>query len=303
VSDVASMNFNIIRKKAPSERSGVLYIDFSNNNFGTGDNTGIKAFYENIFSSLNMPFTYIRRAVVNNKRSSTEFNSYHKFREKARLFPITFLQDFEYVIVASDLRGGDLNDFVKGDSEGEIEGFVEYINSGGKVILTSNYQLRGALTNTNTLPAIMNTFLRTYFGFPTPNLDVVDQDINELPSSNNNIFLNPTPVAQGAPILNITTVKPSDELSNNVVLNGALNSATCISDETKLAPGTTVLYRFNCISPTIPAALNGRFNNKPVAFKFTPANPTQGTTWTFTFPIYHLQPDSARELMRYIMGR
>jgi len=297
VSDVSSLDFNIKRKKTPSERNGVLYIDFGVDE--NTDNNGIRAFYEGVFADLNMPFTYVKREVVNKKRSEDRFKSYNYFRNGTRLFPITLLNDYEYVIVATDLRGGTLTTFIRGD--GEIEGIMDYLNAGGKVILVGNWNLRSAFTIVPSAPMI--SFFRDYFGFPL--VSRPDEDINTLHNNStanpNYIFLDPTPVAPGAPNLNIITARPPDE-DANIYQNGAINTATSIASETVLAPGTTILYRFNC-SSNATTATYAKFHNKPVGFKFTPTNPSQGTTYTFTFPIYNLQSDSVKQLMSYIMDR
>jgi len=300
-SDPVSVGFNLIRKKSPSERIGkVLYIDY---NSGNNDNNFIKAFYQDIFDSLGMTFTYVKKNAVDNLRKADARFYSEKLRRSTRLFPITFLQDYEYVIVASDLLAGSLGTFVLDD--GEIEGMVEYMSSGGKVIIVANRNASDLIRDNPkdmSKPAYIRNFPREYFGLPLSST----ADFPTPPGINPTLhffFQDPTPAAPNVPNINIVTEKPSGEQQDSTVLivnNGALNTATCILSDDRLAPGATVLYRFNCV-PT--SSSYNTFHNKPIGIKFTPSNPTQGVTYTFTFPLYHLQPDSARRLMAYITER
>jgi len=283
VSEPDSIVFNILTKKTPDQRRGVLYIDYASTN--ATQKTNIKNYYTSLLGELNKDFTYLNRLDVFNARRGTK---YHNWRQTGNLFPITLLDKYECVIVATDQVSGNFDAFE------DAEGFVTYLLTGGKVILIGNQNMVGL---SNAKPAYEPQFLRNYFGFP-PNTTGSPTSVEGL-SATQFYFKGATPVAPETQYLNPETTTAPEA---NALRYEALRSVSCLVNTEGLHPRTQVLYRFDCLpegtytNPSNPAqtmTVTGsdyaKYHNKPIGIKYTPENPSQGTAFTFTVPLYHLE--------------
>jgi len=288
--------FNILTKATPNQRSGVLYIDYAASRTNAQREV-IKGFYGDIFRDLGKDFTYLNRDYVEYTRR-TGYSKYNDWNTTTNMFPITLLDKYEYVLVATDLRAGKLDDFFNQ----EAEGFSTYLASGGKVVLIGNQDLVGLA---NSKPSYDNQFLRDHFGFQNPDFGTVAGLALQ-----QYYFRGATPTAADGQAILPETTEPKE---TNSVRYGALNAVSYIVDEASLRPGTQVLYRFDCLpigpytsgsnNMTISESNFNAVNNKPVGFKFTPQNPAQGTTYTFTFPFFLMEKEHAKSIFQNYIFR
>jgi len=271
VSEPDTFAFKMFPKVTANQRSGILYLDFATTRADSGNRQRITDFYTRIFTGyFQKGFTYMNRDDIFETRR-TRYTKFHTWRTTENIFPITLLDKYEYVIIATELTSGNTDNI-----PGEVDGITSYIENGGKVILIGNQFL------------ISYNFLREYFGFPPNSSDAITGlDFQYY-------FTGGIPDLPDTQIIRPETTSPRENGAVNTTL-GALRSASVFTNETSLPPGSQVLYRFDSnLSPTDPDYQV--FHNKPIGFKFTPNRTSQGTTFTFTVPFYHLQEEDVKHI-------
>jgi len=300
ISKPDSLVFKVKAKKSANERNGVLYIDFSATNTDTEAITNIRNFYSRIFSDLQIEFTYVNRSDISEKRR-LQYQKFNSWRgDGNRIFPASMLNEYKYVIIATDL-------VVSGEPANiarDAEGIASYLDMGGTVILVGNNTMNAFASSTS---GYVPRFVQNYFGFPDDNAIVSNSGIN------NYYLAGANPTGGDLPTLLPNSATPPEA---SAIRHEALRSFSPILKEREnewlnptLANNIQVLYRITCkpvgnyTSPTlnITDTIFDRYNGSPIAFKYTPRNSSQGATYTFLFPLYHMQQNHVRELFRNIM--
>jgi hypothetical protein len=304
----ARLVFNLKPPKPISERVGVLYID---NNAYTEpqQQEALVAFYEDVMEQADLPFTYIHRTTLLNYIRGGEYD----IRQNRHLFPVSFLQDFRYVIYAADSYGANLSTLPF-----DSDGLRLFMRNGGTAIIVGNQNL-GLQANAN------NPLLIRFFGFP-PHTEANPATYRLTTAVGNRFYYFIKGLGQNGypdvdPYLGVfdeatnTTTHPDWVAGRNISIRRGLPSLTYFRHSAWSTPVGTItpLYLFKCkdVVPHLPPVPNSHWfpvtqaefdgiNNAIVAFRLNPSIPRNGTTYTFGFPWYHMKKESVVEILNSI---
>lgn len=291
----AVFRFRVIAPKPVSERSGVLYI---NNN--TADSDIVRNFYDDVIPARHKDnYTYIHRGTMSSRLGA--FPRYN-IRDGKHLFPASFLQDYKYVIYATDHINTIHN------LEKDSDGVRLYMRNGGNVLLVSNFRLKEH--HENDLLGAGNRFLINFFGFPTNPASVrrlIDSNVSI--QTRRFYFVGADHVSNSALNINAELTNNPDNIMNNWINETRPND---IGQPRMGIPSVTffdehnaeVIYTFRSkttaqdyYSPQTDAE-RALYHGKPVVIR--KAN-GQGSGYTIGFPLLFMQKNTVQAMLDNVL--
>ena len=281
----AVFRFRVVAPNTPAERNGVLYI--SNN---VNANPELIQYYRDIMPA-GMPVTFLHRSSLRATFNS-QYSSFY-IRDGKHLFPNSLLQNYKYVIYATDSGNYSSNLSMVED----FDGFRLFMRNQGNVILVGNMNL--AVLHEDFVDKNNNFFLSDFFGFPRDYTKV--RSLTRQITNRQYYFTGATPL-EGFPTANAEIEDNPDSIIRNLVATRqGLPSVTYFTDESYTA---SPLYLFNCktvgqdnFSPETDEE-RALYQGKAVALRKTNG---QGAGYTFGFPLYHMNKDHARAILARIL--
>jgi hypothetical protein len=307
--DPAKIEFLVAEPKPIIERSGVLYID-CNRYTEASDQASLISFYQEVMQQAGLDFTYLHRETLFDRvRLSGGYN----IRLENHLFPVAYLQNFKYVIYASDSYSANLTTL-----SNDFDGLRLFMRGGGTMVLIGNQNLVNQARANNRL-------LTGFFGFPVSTSSSSSAFGLTSTVGGRQYYFKGATGQSGYPDINayfgqltgeddeygptyVLGSHPDWLAGRNISSRRGLPSVTYFR-EANWPQNTTPLYRFRSklFNEEVPGAFNSpqtqaefdSINNSIVAFRFNPPAP-RGVSYTFGFPWYHLEKSSVVDILNKI---